>query len=465
MEIKSQKEAVEKLREKTKKISIIEASAYSVHEGFGIKYITPFALAIGKNNPQINTFIGLLTSIPSLIGNLSQLFTIKAIENHRRKNILTLGIILQAIMWWGVIFAGSLFFIFKLNSSVALTALILFYTLLILMGAFVGPAWVSLMKEIVTDKEGSYFGNRNRIAGIFAIISALIAGYLLDYLTTKDLFLGFVILFLIAFLFRFISGLLFTIHYEPKLEFDKSNYFSFYKFIKKIPSSNFGKFSLFISLFILATSIASPFFSVYMLRDLGFNYSTWMIITLAGPLSSLFFMPMWGYFADKFGNIKILKITGLVIPTIPILWIFSIFFNNSFYLLFYLIILEFFSGFLWAGFNLSYANFIYDAVTKQKTALCSAYFNILQGFGVFIGATLGGFISSLNIFIFGLSSLLFVFALSGIARFLSYILIIFRIKEIRDVKPFRLEELKKIHIKPFLDIFNLKIIHPRPNGN
>lgn len=50
-------------------------------DGAGSRYITPYALAIGANNTQI----GLLTSIPSLLGNLSQLFTSKIIEKTSRK--------------------------------------------------------------------------------------------------------------------------------------------------------------------------------------------------------------------------------------------------------------------------------------------------------------------------------------------------------------------------------------------
>jgi len=467
MEESKQKEDENLLKEKTKKISIIEASAYSFHDGFGVRFITPFALAIGKTNPNVNAYIGLLTSLPSLIGNLSQLFTIEAIERFKRKNILTVGVIIQALFWWSVIFAGSLYFIFNFSSTTALTLLVLFYTLLVFSGSFVAPVWVSLMKDIVTDERGGYFGKRNRIAGFFGIIASLIAGWLLDFLSVKDVFIGFSVLFFIAFLGRFISGLLFAKHYDPPMSFDKSNYFSLYKFMKKIPKSNFGKFTFFVSLFILATSIASPFFSVYMLTNLGFSYSKWMSIVIVGSLSSLFFMPTWGRLADKYGNIRILRITGLMIPAIPLLWILTPELSpNPLNLFIFIIIIESFSGMLWAGFNLSSANFIYDAVTRQKTSLCSSYFNILQGIGIFIGAIAGGLISSQDFVFLGLSPILFVFALSGIMRFFAYALMISRIKEVRDVKTFSLtnafSELSEIHIKPLLDVFNNKIINPKP---
>ena len=73
----------EKLREKAAEISIVEGSAASVMDGFGSKYITPYALALGATN----THIGLLSALPQLLGTISQLFGSRAIEKHSRKKI------------------------------------------------------------------------------------------------------------------------------------------------------------------------------------------------------------------------------------------------------------------------------------------------------------------------------------------------------------------------------------------
>ena len=56
---------------KAKKTSIREGSAYTISEGFGIRNITPYALALGASN----THIGFLTSLPTMIGNFSKLLT------------------------------------------------------------------------------------------------------------------------------------------------------------------------------------------------------------------------------------------------------------------------------------------------------------------------------------------------------------------------------------------------------
>ena len=73
-------ETEEQIKEKTKKLSIIEGSAYSVMDGAGLRNITPYALALGASNTQI----GFLTSIPTLFGNLSQILTPKFMEKYSR---------------------------------------------------------------------------------------------------------------------------------------------------------------------------------------------------------------------------------------------------------------------------------------------------------------------------------------------------------------------------------------------
>lgn len=428
------------LKEKTKKISVREGVASSVMSGSGGSYITPYALALGASNTQI----GLLTSIPSLLGNLSQLFTAKAIEKYSRRKVIVVSAFLQALMWIPMLAVGYFFFYKNSNPTISATLLIAFYTLFTLFGAFLSPAWNSLMKDVVDKDEGTYFGKRNRINGAISLGVMLICGFLLNYLTGINLFLGFAILFGIAILSKFVSVFLLRRHYDPPLNLEKGYYFSFWQFIKKIPQSNFGKFAVFVSLITLATNIASPFFTVYMLKDLHFSYTVWTLIVISGSLSSLLFMPLWGKFADKFGNLKVIRMTGALVFLVPIAWILVPLFMaiSPTAAIIYLLIEEFLNNFIWAGFNLSAVNFIYDAVTRQRLALCVAYYNILNGIGVFIGASLGGLVSSFNFNFFGFTPILFIFLVSGIARFLVYIFMMPMIKEVREVEKYEKGEIK-----------------------
>ena len=437
------KNAVEKANiNRTKKVSIIEGSAFSVSDGVGLRYITPYALAMGANN----THIGILSSLPTLFGNFSQLFSIKAMNRINRRNICLYSALFQALMWLPIILLGMMFFVFHIDSGTTPALLILVYTLLIIGGAFYGPAWNSWMKDIVQKESGKYFGIRSRICGAVALISMLIAGFVLDYFKIINIFLGFAILFFIAFLARAVSAFFFTKKYEPEFKPEKEYYFNFRQFLGKMPNNNFGRFVIFVSLMTFAIAIGSPFFAVYMLKNLQFSYVDYILITMASSFAILIFIPAWGKFADVYGNMKVLQICCSVMFLVPLLWLGSVFVlaSSPWLIIPYLIVVELFSGFALAGFNLSSSNFIYDAVTRQRMALCVAYFNILNSIGGFVGAMLGGFISSLSFTVIGLSSILFIFLLSGVMRFGVYALMISRIKEVKKVRDFGLGETREI---------------------
>jgi MFS family permease len=438
------KKVLEEKLVKARKISIKEGAAYSVSEGFGLRYITPYSLALGANT----THIGIINSVPPLLGNLLQLLTLKSMEKTSRKKIVLTGVFLQALMWLMLILVGAMFFYFDLENKLALLLLIFVYSLLMIFGASLSPAWNSWMRDIIPKRFGKYFGKRNEITGFVALASMLSAGFILDYFKQTKVFIGFAIIFLIAFLGRTISGTFLAKQYEPKFQPKKRYYFSIFQFMKKMLYNNFGRFVFFVSLVIFATAIASPFFAVYMLRDLHFSYVAFTLVTVSSFVSRILFMPFWGKFSDTYGNLSILKICGIFTTIIPFLWFGSTLMKEHPYvLLAYLVLIESFSGLVWAGFDLAAINFIYDAVTKERMALCIAYYNILINFGLFFGAMLGGLLSTKYAVIFGMSSILFVMLFSGIMRFSVYISMISKIHEVRPVKKAGINKTRKEMVK------------------
>ena len=117
------REGDRKLKEATKKLSVKEGIASGIMDGAGVKYITPYALAIGANNAQI----GFLTSIPTLLGTFSQLFTHNAMEKFSRKKVMVLGVFLQALMFLPLIFLGYLFFYGGIDHGFSATLTIVVY--------------------------------------------------------------------------------------------------------------------------------------------------------------------------------------------------------------------------------------------------------------------------------------------------------------------------------------------------
>jgi len=426
MQIKEDSPRIEKLKKKARRISTIEGSFSTVQSGFGDAYITPFAIALNSSDSQI----AMLTSFSGILGPLSQWFGSRIMEKQSRKKIILLAVLLQSLMWIPIIILSLLYWRGVLTSEIPLL-LIVFFSVYVFLGNLGGPAWFSWMGDIVNaESRGKYFSWRNRITGIVAIVCTVIAAFFLDFLKKHSLVLvGFAVFFFLAMLSRLIARELFKKKYEPKMTLKKGYYFSFWQFLKKAPFNNFGKFSIFRFLESFSVSIAGPFFAVYMLRNLGFSYVTFMIVILSQTVFSLIVMPLWGRFSDEFGNYEVMKITSILIPAIPLLWLLS---PSPYYLIFGPMLV---AGVSWAGFNLAAGNFIYDCVTPQKRGIVVSYYNILNGIGVFLGATLGGIIvasTSINF----MNIILFVFLISGIARMIVSLVMLPRIKEVRNVEKF-----------------------------
>jgi MFS family permease len=182
-----------------------------------------------------------------------------------------------------------------------------------------------------------------------------------------------------------------------------------------------------------------------MLKDLGLNYYEFTIVSVTSILFTVIMLPFWGKFSSKYGNITVIKISGIFVGIIPLFWLLSplVLDYNRAILVPYLILVEIFSGFWWSGLNLSTANFVYDAVTKGRMAICIAYDNITTAIGVFIGALIGGIISSLSYSIIGLKPILFVMLLSGVARLLVSIIMLPKLKEVRIVEKFEVSSIKR----------------------
>jgi MFS family permease len=414
---KQTKEDIEKLKKKSLRDSILDGSFWSIMEGAGTSYISPFAIALGASNLQI----GFLTSLPNLFSPIAQYFTVKRLKSiiSRKKTIVN-AVIIQALLWLPVILIPFFLEKFQVN------ALIILFTLIVSAGAFIVPIWASLMGDLVNpEHRGSYFGNRNSISGLTSIVFTTFAGFILNGFAS-NVFYGFAIIFLIAFIARLISAYFLNRHYEPEFRFPEQGYIPLSHFIKHLGKTNFGKFTLYDSLTQFATFLAAPFFTVYMLRTLEFTYIQYMVILTVATIFSLIGMRFWGKISDWYGNIHSLRIIGLLVSLVPLLWIL----NSNFV---FLIIVQAIAGFAWGGFRITSFDFIYDVTGREKRPMFMAYHNIVIGLGMFFGASIGGILLNFYTISF-MNPILFIFLVSGILRLTIYVIFYKKIKDVRTMK-------------------------------
>ena len=403
---------------KSLKYSIYDGAAFAVMDGLTASFLTPFAVAL---NASVN-LIAALTYVPQLIGAFVQLFAAKIVELLKdRRKILVVSSFMHAILWIPLLLIP-----YATPSQKYL--LVVYVSLQAIFVQLMQPVGNSLIGDIVPKYErGRFFGLRNRVVGASSFIAALAAGLILNYFSPKNPFLGFTILFAIAFIARVLSGVFKGMMHNPMPDLAHEEKFSLFDFVKRMEKTNYGHFVIYITLFKFAVYIASPFFAVYMLKNLGFTYLQFTIIIAAELVASFIAMGIWGRLIDERGTKFVLYICGMLTPLIPFLWLFS----RNFY---YLVLVEVFAGLSWAGFNLSSSNFIFDAVKPENRVRCIAYYKFFEGIAIVLGAALGGFlIEHLPKWIF-VSSILFAFLISGILRLLASLMLLPTLKEARLIE-------------------------------
>ena len=408
----------EKETKKSLKFSIYDGASFALMDGMTASFLTPFAVALSAS---VN-LIAALSYVPQLLGAFAQLISTKIAEMFRdRKKILVLGSFVHAILWIPLLLIPYL----TPNQEYLLVVYVAIQTVFV---QIMLPVGNSLLGDIVPKYErGRFFGLRNKVIAIISFASALAAGLTLTYLSPKNPFIGFTILFSFAFIGRLLSGIFKLFMANPAPDFEHEEKFSIVDFVKRMDKTNYGHFVIYITLFKLATNMAAPFFAVYMLKDLNFTYLQFTIVTATELAASFIAMGVWGKLIDEKGTKFALYASGMMTPLIPFFWLLS----RNFY---YLVIIEIFSGAAWAGFNLSSSNFIFDAVKPENRIRCISYHKFFEGIALFIGGALGGFlVGHIPKWIF-ISSILVVFLISGILRLVVSLILLPTLKEARLIE-------------------------------
>jgi MFS family permease len=421
--------------EKSLSYSIRDGIFASIQQGAGESYISPFAIFLNATNTQI----GLLASLPLLLGACFQFVSVEVLNRlQKRRKVILMGAGLQALVWI------PLFWLPFLLPSHAAALVILCATAYFLAGNFATPAWNSLMGDLVPPAtRGSYFGLRSKYNSIAAFASLCLGGMILHYAERNlHLWLGYFALFSSVLIARLISVYYVSRMVEPEYRIDSNSDVRIMDFFRQHRHSNFMTFVYYIAGMHFAIWIAAPFFAVYMLRDLHFSYLQFMAASAISVLFQFLTLHYWGRFADRFGNKRILAFTGFGLPFLPMLWLWSTDFG-------YIVTIQIIGGIVWAGFTLSMSNFVFDTVAPQQRAKAVAIYNTLNTSAIFLGASLGGWLGSflsptLNLGFFQhsfISNLPLLFLLSGCLRLLWVPFFIPKLKEVREVENLSMQDL------------------------
>jgi len=408
--------------------SLYDGITYAAMTGGAESYFAAFALLLKANTAQI----GVLASLPPLLASFMQLVSAwLGRRTGHRKRIIVYGALLQAT---ALIPLTVLPLLFPAHAVELLIGCSVIYYIGPNLGS---PQWSSLMGDIVPEsRRGRFFALRTQLASSASFLALILAGLILQFFDSAGLaYWGFVTVFALTALARFQSAYHLEQMHDPPGHVAALGSPWHIDLWRAIRATDLVPFSLFFASMQFAVAIASPFFVVYMLRDLKWSYAEFMINAAAGVLTQFLTLNRWGRLSDLFGNRLIMITTGVFIPFMPVLWLVS----TDYY---YLLAVQCLTGLIWAGFTLSATNFVFDLTPPDRRATLMAAHNVFAALAVFLGAVIGGYLGThlpKQVTLFGhtyewLSALYGVMVISTLVRIGVAAGFLPRIREVRQVR-------------------------------
>jgi MFS family permease len=426
------------------KAPLRDGISHAVMLGAGETYLGAFGIFLQASTLQI----GLLATLPQVFEAMAQWASALTLDRFRsRRTVILFWVIFQALLWLPIALLPFL----PLPGQAAAVALICLAILYQSATGFIYPVWSSLMGDLVPlTARGRFFGNRNRLTGMSSFIGLLLAGALLHlFKSAGHAAAGFLVIFAVAMTARLDSAVWIRRYADPAYHVPPEHAFSFWQFLRRSPSSNYARFVFFFAAINFGVAFSSPYFALYMLRDLQFSYLQFTMVSAVATMSQFLTFRYWGDISDRFGNKKVLTVCSWGIGLVPTCWLLS---TN----IYYLGCIQVFAGFVWAGFNLASANFIYDACSPPKRARCVAYRGIINSIFILSGSLAGGLVAGLlppTLAVgplFFSHSLVLIFLFSGLLRLAAAGALLRKFHEVREVERIRSRDLifRVSHIKP-----------------
>jgi MFS family permease len=357
----------------------------TVSDNLYLGFIVLYALAYGASTSQL----GLLAAIQNLLGAVSLFPGARAADAVRhRKPLVTWSVggfarvallALALVPWLTSVPATAIWLIIGLNGVRSF------------MSNFGNPAWTVLVGDLVPPRlRAQYFGNRNLMIMLAALLVAPLAGWLIKagngWLGQPNL--GYQAVFALAFVAGVAGTLCFVRIPEP------------HRIVRVRPvaggttglwsaiAGNRAFLGLIVSGFVwnLALQVAAPFFNVYLVRHLGASAVTVGLLAAVNTLFGLIGSGLGGRIMDRLGALKTQAVTGLLIPIIPTAWIWVT-------APWQVGVLEAYAGLVWAGYNLANFALLLELTPASHRPRAVALYQTVVFASAVVGPLLGGWLA------------------------------------------------------------------------
>lgn len=431
----------------------------------GGAFLTGFALYLGMNE----FMIGLMGAMPFMVTLFQLPASYYLQKNRARKKYCILWAAAARLLWIPILIVAFLPFAPTfMKWSTILILIFLSYAF----ASISYISWLSWISDLVPDSmRGSFFGARNMLVGAAGMIAMIIFGNLLDFLKARfdngtACGLGFT--FLWAVLFGVLSIRFLKKVSEPPLSPPETPGSFWQDLSRPFEDINFRRFLRFAFCWSFSVYFASPFFTLYFLRELGFNYGFIATLGVFSGLADLIGMRVWGKLSDKVKNKAIIQLASWVAVFLPFAWIHAK--PDSVFLP---AILHIAGGGFWAGINLCINNLLLRIAPPDNKGIFFSTFNVIAGLGaglspIFAGLLLRSFVHlKFSVLNFNVMPLHLVFLGSTLMRLASMQLLKYvhepeaasvgqLVRILRNVRGLNLTNGFSFLIHPFIEIVNGK---------
>lgn len=352
----------------------------------GGAFLVAMALLMGATNFQI----GLLAALPTFT-NIFQLLSIELVRRYNnRRAIAVICALLARVPLLGI---GIMPFLFR--SSTSVNALFYFLFFYYFFGSIAGPSWNSWMKDLVPENQlGAYFSRRSRLTQILNVVMSILLALLLDYIKNEYpqyQLTAYGTMFITGGVVGIIGAFILSLASEPQTERIKDHLFSVVK--RPLQENNFRRLLLFRCAWVFALNIATPFFTVFLLKSLKIPLSLIIVLSIASSLASILSIRFWGRYADKYSNKTIIALSAPIYIVCIIAWCFVGIYTKMYNNIALLFIIYIFSGMATAGINLSITNISLKLAPKGEAVIFLSVQNIITAIFSSIAPLIGGFLA------------------------------------------------------------------------
>ncbi len=377
--------------------------------------LSNFLLDLGASSIEI----GLLSAM-AMLANFLQPIGAYFADRTNSRHWYSLQLFVPSRLLWLLLILGIVGFETHLTQARQLVQLTLGLVLIThILGALGSPSWVSWMAALVPHRlRGRYFGFRNSAASLTNLLCIPLSGLIVSHWGGGTI-QGYGVVLVLGVLAGIISlsFQFFMTDVNPQTSAEKiatsqelTQQPEPLATVRPFKDTNFLMFLFYYGVWMFAVNLSTPFFNVYMLKDLGLDVSQ---VTLYGSLTAganLLMLVMWGKLADRIGNRPVLMLVGLLVVMIPLLWLGIG--TDAISLWLWLPLLHLLRGGTWSAMDLCNNNLQMEIAPAQQPSSYFAIAAAVSGLCGALGTTAGGFLAQFA----HLGGLPGLFALSAVLR-------------------------------------------------